>query len=122
MSTGLQLDINFNDNTSNRLRSALESGKFTVLVECSLPEEEIDQQGAAGNLNILEESVLACSNENFNTGLAITDYSSSSRRWRGAEYATFLSEGNRDRHAVYISGYNTSLKQAAELADIFTLH
>ena len=118
MSTGLQLDINFNDNTSNRLRSALESGKFTVLVECSLPEEEIDQQGAAGNLNILEESVLACSNENLNTGLAITDYSSSSRRWRGAEYATFLSEGNRDRHAVYISGYNTSLKQAAELADI----
>ena len=118
MSTGLQLDINFEENNSNRLRSALENGKFTVLVESSLPQDEIDRQGAAAQLEILEKSVLACSNDNFNTGLAITDFSQTSRRWRGAEYATFLSPENRDRHVVYVSGYDTTLKQAAELISI----
>ena len=100
------------------MRSALEKGTFTVLVEASLPEEEIDSQGAAERLAILEKSVLACSKENFNTALAITDHSSGVRRWRGAEFATFLPRENRDCHVVYISGYDTTPKQAQELISI----
>ena len=118
MSDSLQLDMNFDKKVSNRLRSALDAGKFTVLVECPLPESEIDQQGAARRLDTLEKSVLACSKDDFNTGLAITDHSLFPRRWRGAEYATFLDRENCDRHVVYISGYDTDEQQAAELIGI----
>ena len=118
MSQSLQLDMNFDGVQGNRLRSALESGRFTVLVEASLPEDEIDRKSAADRLGILEKNVLACSKENFNTALAITDYSPTVRRWRGAEFATFLPQENRDAHAVYISGYDTDPKQADELFSI----
>ena len=118
MSQSLQLDMNFDGKTDNRLRSALEAGIFTVLVEASLPEDEISRQGAAERLAILEKSVLECSKENLNTALAITDYSTGERRWRGAEFATFLPKENRDAHVVYISGYDTDMKQSEELFSI----
>ena len=110
--------MNFDGKTDNRLRSALEAGIFTVLVEASLPEDEISRQGAAERLAILEKSVLECSKENLNTALAITDYSTGERRWRGAEFATFLPKENRDAHVVYISGYDTDMKQSEELFSI----
>ena len=51
--------MNFDGVQGNRLRSALESGRFTVLVEASLPEDEIDRKSAADRLGILEKNVLA---------------------------------------------------------------
>ena len=118
MSQGLQLDMNFEENQTNRLHNCLCNGTFSVLVEASLPEEEIDRNGAAERLNILEKNVLECCKDNFCTGLAITDHPAGGRRWRAAEYATFLPKENRDRHVVYVSGYDTLPKQAEELITV----
>ena len=110
----LQLDMNLDRKSGNAFRSALENGRFTVLIECSVPSKEIDPASSAERLADLESAVLKCGT--LNTGLAITDHINSGSRWRGAEFATRLPEGSRDRHIVYISGSNTSLRQASLLA------
>lgn len=114
MPDSIQLDMNLEKRSGNAFRSALESGKFTVLIECSVPPEEIDPVSAAERLAALESAVL--SSTELNSGLAFTDYDTRNRRWRAAEFATRLPENNRDRHVVYISGSNTEKKQASLLA------
>lgn len=116
MEQSLQLDMNFENGSTNRFRTALDEGRFTALVECSLPEGEVDRDGAASRLAMLEKAVLGCTE--INTGLALTDFAVSNSRWRAAEFATLLSSENRDRHVVYVSGRNTSGEQAADLIKI----
>lgn len=114
MPDSIQLDMNLEKRSGNAFRSSLENGKFTVLVECSVPPEEIDPASAAERLAALESAVLKPSG--LNTGLAFTDFDTRNRRWRAAEFATRLPENNRDRHVVYISGSNTGKNQASLLA------
>ena len=114
MSDSLQLDMNFEQKSGNAFRAALENGRFTVLIECAAPPQEIDPDTATEKLATLESAVLKCNS--VNTGLAITDFSIRNGRWRGAEFATRLPADNRDRHVVYVSGSNTTHRQASLLA------
>ena len=116
MEQSLQLDMNFDGNKCNKFRSALENGEFTVLLECSLPDGEIDRDGAESRLKQFEKAVL--DHTSLNTGLALTDFSANRSRWRAAEFATLLSPENRDRHVVYVSGANTGREQVSELINI----
>lgn len=114
MPDSIQLDINLEKKSGNAFKTALENGRFTVLIECSVPSEEIDPASSAERLAALENAVLKHSG--VNTGLAFTDFDTRNRRWRAAEFATRLPENNRDRHVVYISGSNTAKNQASLLA------
>ena len=112
----LQLEINFTERR-NRFRDALNRGEFVLLIENSSLGRDNDPAAAGERLAALENAVLAI--DGVNAALAITDRCFNADAWRGAEYAvSALSRENRDRHAVYLSGRDSTRDEVAELIRI----
>ena len=65
----MQLEINLNPVSGNRLRQTLESGQFLTLIETQVPDGEMDKASALKRLETLEKQVLAW--QDGNTALAI---------------------------------------------------
>ena len=99
----IQLEMNFSDR-NNRFRKTVENGKFTVLFEGPLPEPQVPAAETVNQLKALEDAVLNI--DSVKCGLAILDRSRNSEAWSGIEFASHLSEENRDHHVVYLSGRN----------------
>ncbi len=111
----LQLEMNFSARR-NRFKSALDRGDFVLLIECAPPESVIDPAAGTAQLAELESAVLGMSR--INAALAITDHGGAGGGWRAVEYARGLSEENRDRHVVYVSGADTGESELANLVSI----
>ncbi len=112
----LQLEINFAER-QNRFRDALGRGEFTLLIENTSPGRDNDPAAAGERLAALESAVLGI--KSVNTALAITDRSFNADSWRGAEYAvSALSQENRDRHVIYLSGRDSTRDEVSELIRI----
>ena len=99
----------------NRFRDALGNGEFVLLVESPSPSLSNDPIAAGERLAALEKAVLSV--ESVKSALAITDRHLTLDAWRAVEYANALSEENRDRHVVYLSGRNTSAEEIGQLAE-----
>ncbi len=111
----LQLQINFAERR-NRFRDALGRGEFVLLIENASPGRDNDPAASAERLAALESAVLGI--PGINAALAITDRDRNLDNWRAAEYAAGLSAGNRDRHVIYLSGRETCMDEARNLAGI----
>ena len=112
----LQLEMNFSVPSRNRFREALDNGEFVLLIENTSPGRDNPLAVSAERLAALEETVLGISG--INTALAITDRSRRLDGWRAAEYASALSEENRDRHVIYLSGRDTTPDEVGNLIQI----
>ena len=103
MSGDLQLDITPDELKQNVFRGNLRDGKFTVLIETSVPESIVGHDAAETMLADLENAVV--NNRNgINAGLALLDYPERNVS-RALEYASSaFSPQYRNHHVVYVSG------------------
>ena len=101
----MQLEMNLNPVAGNRLREALENGRFVTLIETQVPAGEMDKSSGIQRLEALEKTVLSSTVPD--AALAIVD-NLNRRDWTAVELATSLSAENRDRHLVYLSGAGLS--------------
>lgn len=108
----MQLEINLNPLSGNKLRQTLENGEFLTLIETQVPAGEMDKSAAVQRLTHLEKVVL--SRENGNTALAIVD-NPARPDWKAVELAAALPESTRDRHLVYLSGADMDKDAVSEL-------
>jgi len=108
----LQLEMNFAA-YRNRFRDALDHGEFVMLVEHNSPSKECDPKTAKTTLENLELAALSI--RNLNCALAITDAYGVTGTGCGLEYALNLTEENRDRHVIYLSGRDRTLAQTRDL-------
>ncbi len=97
----------------NRFRDALGNGEFVLLIESPSPSLSNDPIAAGERLAALEKAVLAV--PNVNASLAVIDRYLTLDAWRAVEYANALSEENRDRHVIYLSGRNTTNEEIGQL-------
>ncbi len=102
------------ETTQNRFRQLLDAGEFSLLIEAPAPSLNLDPIAAGERLGMLEKAVLEI--PDINASLAITDRYLSLDSWRAIEYANALSEDNRDRHVVYVSGRNAEPDDIMQLA------
>ena len=107
-SNDIQLEMNFSEK-QNRFRKTVEQGTFSLLIESPVPGPEMPPQEAVRELKTLEEAVLGITD--LQCGLAILDRNGNQEAWSGIEFAAHLSEENRDRHVVYLSGRNRNLQE-----------
>ena len=108
-SNDLQLEMNFSEKKQNRFRKTVESGTFSLLIESFVPGPQLPAKDAVKQLRALEEAVAAISA--IPCGVAIVDRSGNPEGWSGIEFAAQMSEELRDRHLVYLSGYNRDPKE-----------
>lgn len=103
MAGDLQLDITPDELKQNAFRTNLQDGKFTVLIEASVPEKTVSIDAAESMLSDLENAVV--NNRNgINAGLALLDHPNRNTI-RSLEYASgALSPRYRNNHVVYLSG------------------
>ena len=107
-SNDFQLEMNFSER-QNRFRKLVEDGTFSLLIEGPVPGPQMPPQEAVKELKALEEAVLGI--DDLSCGLAILDRNGNQEAWSGIEFAAHLSEENRDRHVVYLSGRNRNMKE-----------
>ena len=100
-SNDIQLEMNFSEK-QNRCRKIVEQGEFVLLIESAVPGPQLTAREVLKQLQALENAVLGI--DGINCGLAILDRNFSREGWSAIEYAGKLSEENRDRHVVYLSG------------------
>ena len=108
----MQLEINLNPVSGNRLRQTLESGQFLTLIETQVPDGEMDKASALKRLETLEKQVLAW--QDGNTALAIVD-NPNRPDWNAIEFAAGLPAANRDCHLVALSGAGKDKDTVLEL-------
>lgn len=109
-SNNIQLEMNFAGKTGNRFRQTVNSGEFYLFFETAVPGAQMPARETVKDLKALEEAVLGISE--LKCGLAIPDLNENHEAWSAIEFASHLSEGNRDRHLVYLSGRG---RNAAEI-------
>jgi 5,10-methylenetetrahydrofolate reductase len=113
----MQLEINYSSR-GNRLRDALAGGDFVLLIEGAAPDPR-NREPAPGldHLNQLLDAIPDITG--FHTGLAILDRGVAVQgAWRAIELASAMSEEDRDRHLVYLSGCDTDIDSAKKLLQI----
>jgi len=110
---GLQLEMNF-DPSKNRFHKNLDAGVFMLLFEQNAPSDDTDPVIAGERLQELEYAVLGI--EGIPAGLAITDRFTSPNTLNALSIATSLSTDDRDRHILFLSGRESSLRKTAETA------
>lgn len=104
----IQLEMNFSER-QNRFRKTVGDGRFSLLIEGPVPGPQIPPQEAVKTLKHLEETVLGITG--IDCGLAILDRNSNQEAWSAIEFAAHLDPASRDRHVVYLSGRNKSMKE-----------
>ena len=112
---GTQMEMNLNPAPGSRLREALESGQFVTLIETQVPPGEMDKASGIRRLEALESAVLAFPGSY--AALAVVDNGSRSD-WNAVDFASSLSEENRDRHLIYLSGAGADRKAVSDLLQI----
>ena len=111
-----QLEMNFNPVAGNRIREALENGRFLTLIETQVPSNEMDRSSAVKRIEALGNAVF--NNPDMpDTANAIID-NSSRPDWRAIELAAALPENDRDRHLVCLSGAGLDKKGVMELVQM----
>lgn len=108
-----QLKMNFSRPTTNRWQQNLNQGVFSLLIEHAAPGRDTAPEVASERLAALEAAALE--RKELPCSLAITDRYMFTDSWRTAEYAAALSEENRDRHIIYLSGRGTAPREMREL-------
>ena len=103
-SNDLQLEMNFSEKQQNSFRKTVESGAFSLLIESSVPGPQLPARDAVKQLRVLEEEIAGISA--LPCGMAIVDRPGNPEGWSGIEFASQMSEELRDRHLVYLSGFN----------------
>ena len=109
-SNDIQLEMNFAGKTENRFRQTVDNGEFYLFFETAVPGAQMPAKDTVKELRALEEAVLGI--PGLKCGLAIPDLNENREAWSAIEFASHLSEGNRDRHLVYLSGRG---RNAAEI-------
>ena len=104
----IQLEMNFSER-QNRFRKTVGDGRFSLLIEGPVPGPQLPPQEAVKNLKNLEAAVLGITG--IDCGLAILDRNSNQEAWSAIEFAAHLDPESRDRHVVYLSGRNKSMKE-----------
>lgn len=111
-----QLEMNFNPVAGNRIREALENGRFLTLIETQVPSNEMDRSSAVKRIEALGNAVF--NNPDMpDTAIAIID-NSSRPDWRAIELAAALPENDRDHHLVCLSGAGLDKKGVMELVQM----
>ena len=105
----IQLEMNFADKRS-RFRETVNGGEFYLFFETAAPGAQMPAKETVARLRELEQTVLAI--PDLKCGLAIPDLNENQEAWSAVEFASHLSEENRDRHLVYLSGRG---RNAAEI-------
>jgi len=106
MSNGIQINFDFTE-PKNHFKERLHKGTFFVLFEVNTPSRKRDFKSAAKHARSIEDAAFQI--KNIETGLAITDKTESVDSWNVADFATeALSETNKDRHLIFISGKKSS--------------
>ena len=100
--------MNFSER-QNRFRKTVGDGRFSLLIEGPVPGPQLPPQEAVKNLKNLEAAVLGITG--IDCGLAILDRNSNQEAWSAIEFAAHLDPESRDRHVVYLSGRNKSMKE-----------
>lgn len=98
-------ELPFEVNTAgkiNRFRRTVEQGEFSLLIESAVPGPQLPADEVLRQLKTQEETLLGITE--IKCGLAILDRGSNREARSAVEYASELSEENRDRHVVYLSG------------------
>jgi 5,10-methylenetetrahydrofolate reductase len=113
--SGTQMEMNLSPDRGSRLKKSLESGQFVTLIETQVPPGEMDKASGLQRLEALESAVLGQSGGC--AALAVVD-NSSRPDWKAVEFALALSEDNRDRHLVYLSGTGADRKTVSDLLQI----
>lgn len=111
----LQLQMNF-AKRENRFKSILDRGEFALLIEQCSPGKDNDPAASSERLAALEEAVLGI--KDIHCSLAITDRYGNLNAWRAVEYASALSPENRDRHVIYVSGFDSTRGEIEDLGKI----
>jgi len=96
----------------NVFRERLNKGSFYVLIEAITPEKKEDFAIAANRLKAVESSLGKY--DIIGTGLAITDKTAGWNTWNVADFANELSKEGRDRHVLYLSGRNATIKDVSD--------
>ncbi len=108
----IQTELDFQKDKGNVFRDRLNKGSFYVLIETATPEKKEDMAIAAERLKSAEKSL--GSHDIVGTGLAITDKAQGWNTWNVADFANELPRENRDRHVIYLSGRNSTVKDVGD--------
>ena len=108
-SSDLQLEMNFAGRRENRFRQTVNGGEFYLFFETAVPGAQMPAKETVKSLQALEEAVLKISG--IKCGLAIPDLNENQEAWSAVEFASHLSEENRDRHLVYLSGRGRNVSE-----------
>lgn len=115
MDNGLQLEMNF-ELGINRFRNCLDNGVFSLLIETNAPALDTELDHAVSRLSELDKAAAAVSA--FPVGLAVTDKFPYSNSWNVIDFIRKLPAERRDRHVIYLSGMETTLKGQLNTAKI----
>lgn len=109
MTDGIQLKMNF-DYKENFLREFLEQGKFSVHIEIS-PYLKTEKKSRSAANHALEIMHAVSESEKLNTGIAVTDKLQSSETIDSIDFFREISDGNHNRHILYLSGKNSTFDE-----------
>ena len=107
----MQLEILFDDE-QNRFRENIRSGDFNVFIEIDTPTTDVDIDKEAEKL--AEYELIISSFKNLSINFAINDKIAGLKTHSPVDFINKLSQQNRDKHIIYLSGRNLDLGRLFE--------